>query len=120
MVDDDDDMREMTAELLSDAGYNVRDFADGAAAWEYLIAARHLPSLVMTDWVMPQMNGSQLVAAMQAHPRLSAIPVLVLTGTKDVAYQRTAVVMKPVDGNALLAKIALLLTGSPKLTSKGS
>ena len=87
VVDDDDDMREMTAELLSDAGYNVRDFADGAAAWKYLIAARHLPSLVMTDWVMPQMNGSQLVAAMQAHPRLSAIPVLVLTGTKDVAYQ---------------------------------
>ena len=70
MVDDDDDTREMTAELLAVAGYAVRSFADGAAALRYLLTLRHLPNLVVTDIAMPRMDGDRLIEAMKADPRL--------------------------------------------------
>ena len=109
VVDDDDDTREMTAELLAAAGYAVRSFADGAAALHYLLSLRHLPNLVVTDIAMPRMDGDRLIEAMKADPRLSAIPLLVVSGTAGIRSDGIPVLAKPVTEPALLAGIASAL-----------
>lgn len=109
VVDDDADTREMTAELLAGAGYAVRGFADGAAALRYLLSARHLPDLVVTDIAMPRMDGNRLIDAMKADPRLSALPLLVVTGNIGTRSDRIPVLAKPVTEAVLLAGVASAL-----------
>jgi two-component system cell cycle sensor histidine kinase/response regulator CckA len=61
LVEDDNSLRALTAELLRGAGYTVVEAADGSAALE--IANRRLDSidLVLTDVIMPGMSGGELV-----------------------------------------------------------
>jgi CheY-like chemotaxis protein len=112
VVDDDKDTRDVTEELLSDAGYVVRGFDDGAAALRYLLSAREPPSIVMTDLAMPCMDGHELIATMKAHPNLSAIPVLVVTGSIGFSWEGIPVVAKPAAAATLLAQIASLLASA--------
>ena len=76
IVDDDDDVRTSVAGALQLQGYTIeeaRDGAEGLAAVE-----RRCPDLVITDMVMPRLDGLGLLKALQqAAPDL---PVIVLTG----------------------------------------
>src|SRR5262249_7540517 len=84
VVDDDDGVRAYVAETLSSLGYSVLQANSGEAALEVL---REHPQtgLLLTDVVMPGMNGRQLAEAAQAMtPRLK---VLYMTG-----YSRNAIV----------------------------
>jgi signal transduction histidine kinase/ActR/RegA family two-component response regulator len=73
LVDDDDPVRAVTAAMLQDLGYNVRDVADGGEALAALAHA-HGIDVLLTDLVMSGMNGSQLAAAARtAHPDLSIV-----------------------------------------------
>jgi len=84
VVEDDDDVRAYVAETLSSLGYSALQAGDGEAALRLL---REHPEvrLLLTDVVMPGMNGRQLAEAAQAAaPRLK---VLYMTG-----YSRNAIV----------------------------
>ena len=59
------------------AGYEVAAVADGRAALETIRA--ELPDLVVSDVMMPKLDGLGLVAALRADPRTAAIPVLLLS-----------------------------------------
>ncbi|MEV0001895.1 SpoIIE family protein phosphatase [Micromonospora sp. NPDC050980] len=77
VADDNADMREYLARLLRSAGHRVQTVADGQAALE---AARALPpDLVVSDVMMPRLDGLQLVAALRADPRTAGTPVLLLS-----------------------------------------
>jgi DNA-binding response OmpR family regulator len=119
VVDDNQDTLSAAVELLTDAGYSIRAFENGATAWQYLSTANDLPCLVITDWMMPRMDGSQLLGAMKAHRRLSEIPVLVLTGTHDVSLSGATVLLKPVPTKTLLAAIESLLTRNERNAKQG-
>jgi CheY-like chemotaxis protein len=70
-------MREYLARLLRAAGYQVTTVADGRAA---LDAARSgQPDLVLTDVMMPGLDGLGLVSALRADPRTGLIPVVFLS-----------------------------------------
>src|SRR5262245_52317192 len=71
VVEDDADARRLVTALLTAVGYAVRDFADGAAAMDYLLAGQDPPRVVVTDLTMPRMDGRQLIEAMRANPRLA-------------------------------------------------
>ncbi|MFJ8962416.1 SpoIIE family protein phosphatase [Lentzea sp. NPDC102401] len=77
VVDDNADMREYLTRLLFRAGYEVRAVNDGQAALE--TARAHPPDLVVSDVMMPRMDGLSLVAALRADPRTMAVPVLLLS-----------------------------------------
>ncbi len=81
VVDDDPVMRELAAAKLAEAGYEVVVAADGA---EGLAAARGTlrPALVITDVDMPSMSGFDLTRALRADPELTAVPVIVITGSE--------------------------------------
>jgi PAS domain S-box-containing protein len=77
VADDNADMREYLARLLRAAGYQVTTVTDGQAA---LDAARgDVPDLVISDVMMPRLDGLGLVAALRADARTAAVPVLLLS-----------------------------------------
>ena len=81
LAEDDDDMRRFLVKALERAGYDVSDFDNGASAYERL---REEPfSLLLTDIVMPEMDGIELARrATELDPDLK---VMFITGFAAVA-----------------------------------
>ncbi|WP_249999403.1 SpoIIE family protein phosphatase [Actinoplanes sp. M2I2] len=77
VADDNADMRDYLARLLRSAGHDVQTVVDGRAALE---AARlRNPDLIVSDVMMPRLDGLELVAALRADPRTAGTPVLLLS-----------------------------------------
>jgi PAS domain S-box-containing protein len=77
VADDNADMREYLARLLRSAGYRVTTVTDGQAALDAVRA--DAPDLVISDVMMPRLDGLGLVAALRADPRTAAVPALLLS-----------------------------------------
>ncbi|MDP7703453.1 MULTISPECIES: SpoIIE family protein phosphatase [unclassified Mycobacterium] len=77
VADDNVDMREYLGNLLGASGYQVSGAADGEQALEAIRV--QLPDLVISDVMMPKMDGLQLLAALRADQRTAALPVLLLS-----------------------------------------
>jgi CheY-like chemotaxis protein len=77
IVEDDPDIREGLAEAMVDEGLTTVTAADGREA--LAILERTAPGVVITDLVMPGMNGWELAAALRAMPRLAGVPILFVT-----------------------------------------
>jgi len=81
VVEDDGDVRDYTVGILRELGYRVIEAQDGSSALK-LFDAGHAISLLLTDVVMPQMSGNELVAA--ARERQPSLRVLYTSGyTRD-------------------------------------
>ena len=83
VVDDTLMVRELQRSILERGGYAVRTASDGAEALAMLIAVP--ADLVVTDVEMPNLDGLQLITNMRSHPRLTNIPVLIVSshGTEE-------------------------------------
>ncbi|MCE6998335.1 SpoIIE family protein phosphatase [Saccharothrix sp. S26] len=77
VADDNADMREYLTRLLSGGGYEVHAVTDGVEALE--AARARIPDLVVSDVMMPRLDGLSLVAALRTDPRTAAVPVLLLS-----------------------------------------
>jgi CheY-like chemotaxis protein len=82
LVDDNDDVREITALLLRDTGYNVIEAPSGSAALAAL-GANPAIDLLIVDFAMPGMSGIDLLE--QARTRRPEIKVVFITGYIDLA-----------------------------------
>lgn len=79
VVDDHPIMREVVGEMLEDAGHHVRFASDGREALRKLSCAKF--DLVVTDIVMPEMDGIQLIGELR---RLYAdIPIVAMSGGSE-------------------------------------
>ena len=76
LADDNAEMRSFIRRLLAQH-YDVEVVADGRAALEAM--RRHRPNLVITDLVMPNVDGIALVKAVRADESLRTLPVIVVT-----------------------------------------
>ena len=77
VADDNADMRDYLARLLRSAGFRVTTVTDGQAALDAIRAGA--PDLVISDVMMPRLDGLGLVAALRADARTAAVPVLLLS-----------------------------------------
>ncbi|WP_319432467.1 SpoIIE family protein phosphatase [Mycobacterium sp. RTGN5] len=77
VADDNADMREYLVRLLRGAGYRVDAVADGQQALTRIRA--ELPDLVVSDVMMPRLDGLALVAALRTNTRTVGVPVLLLS-----------------------------------------
>ncbi len=77
VADDNADMRDYLARLLGAAGHRVQTVNDGQDALEAAHAA--LPDLIISDVMMPRLDGLRLVAALREDPRTAGTPVLLLS-----------------------------------------
>ncbi|HEU4958476.1 MAG TPA: response regulator, partial [Sphingomicrobium sp.] len=87
LVDDEDLVRLATAEMLRDMGHSVTEASSGTAALDQLSVGREF-DLLITDYLMPGIRGSELVQeARERHPSLRA---LLLTGYANLAKGEAA------------------------------
>jgi PAS domain S-box-containing protein len=77
IADDNADMREYLTNLLRTSGYQVSDVTDGQQALDAIRA--EIPDLVISDVMMPGIDGLQLVTALRSDPPVAAVPVLLLS-----------------------------------------
>ncbi|MBS3957157.1 MAG: response regulator [Clostridiales bacterium] len=77
VVEDTRLLRKIYTEKLTDEGYQVFSAGDGAEALE--IMRREIIDLVLLDLIMPKMSGLEVLQTMHGDPRLSQIPVLILS-----------------------------------------
>ena len=80
VVDDEAKLRELVTFHLETAGHDVTAFPDGRACWQQLQEADQPPEVILTDVMMPRMNGFQLVQHVRDDGNLSEIPIVMLTG----------------------------------------
>lgn len=86
IVDDDLDLRDMMAELLNNEGYRTMTVPSAREALHRM--ENVLPDLVITDLMMPEMDGTELLQAIDRDERWSAIPVMMLTAAGELMAKR--------------------------------
>lgn len=116
VAEDEPEIRANLQRLLRLEGYRVSVVADGRAALAALQAQR--PDLLLTDAMMPELDGETLLRLLRAEARYASLPVLLLTARADTedhgrALQAgaSAVVTKPFQRTVLLDCICGLLAG---------
>jgi PAS domain S-box-containing protein len=114
LVEDEDVVRRLVAEILADAGYAVLEASDGASALEVARSHRGPLALLVTDVVMPGMSGRDVAQAVS--PLRPALRVLYISGYTDSAIvdhgvldEGTAFLQKPFSSGELTAKVRSLL-----------
>lgn len=113
VVEDDSDIRFGLGVLLEDEGYKAVTAANGRQALAVLRAMPRLPSLILLDLMMPEMDGWQFRAEQRRDPELASIPVMVLSAAADLPKQTAKLgavgaMQKPVQVEELLAEIKRL------------
>jgi CheY-like chemotaxis protein len=109
IVEDDDEIRELLAEMLADGGYEVSTARNGEEALA-LLRSSPRPGVILLDLMMPVMDGWQMRAEMLADPALADIPVVVVSGAADLggdghALKASRVLTKPVKWPVLLESV---------------
>lgn len=82
VVDDEDVLRALIASIVADLGLRPLEATNGREALAVLEAEREPPILVITDVMMPQMNGVALVHQLRQHPRYREIPVVLMSAAE--------------------------------------
>jgi chemosensory pili system protein ChpA (sensor histidine kinase/response regulator) len=88
VVDDSLSARRALAQVLSDAGYEVRTARDGLEAVE-VIQAR-TPDILLVDMEMPRMNGIELTAHVRSRRATARIPVIMVTSRSTSKHRQQA------------------------------
>ena len=114
VVDDDRLNRELVAKVLRKDGYSVVEACDGALALEILQSISF--DLIITDFVMPKLNGIKFVE--ELHSIQPRTPVIFITGYRSVISREqmlddvAEILSKPFDLSALRSTVQRLLTNS--------
>lgn len=104
IVEDDADLREMMAQLLTLEGYRTASVANGRDALEYLHRGEK-PDLILLDLMMPIMDGWEFRRRQREDPLLAPVPVVVLSAldhSRAADLGGTAFLKKPLDFDRLL------------------
>jgi pilus assembly protein CpaE len=120
VVDDDPMSLKITAGVLKADGLNVISAASGGEALAVL--AQSPPALAVLDVLMPDMDGFALCQKIRQMPSVAKIPVIILTGLKELddrlkAYDAGAddFIPKPLEPKEFIARVRALLRRSAEL-----
>jgi len=116
VVDDSHVQRELISEVLNGHGMKVIEATDGLEAQKILEST--VPDMVITDLIMPEMNGYELCRWIKNNPGTQKIPVLICS-TKSEEFDRywgmkqgaDAYLTKPFSGAELFMSVKHLLSG---------
>ena len=113
LAEDDRSIRRYLEVILQRAGYTVIAAADGLEAMKAVLA--FAVDAVVTDAIMPHLNGYELCRFLRRQPNLSHLPVILLSGIErpDAAHEEQAradvYLAKPVRPEELTGSLARLL-----------
>ncbi len=110
VVDDNETVRDLLSIRLETRGHTVATAADGRMALEKM--RQHQYDLILLDIMMPEVNGYDVLEAMQADPDLSPIPVIILSALNDmnsvvrcVSLGAADYLFKPINSALLWARL---------------
>jgi DNA-binding response OmpR family regulator len=113
-VDDENDILLILKTALLSEGFDVTTVASGPEALTAM--ADETPDLVIVDMMMPEMTGFEVLAQMRQSASLTAVPVIMLTGTTDKEKIREAIdmgvsyyIVKPFEFHDLISKVRLAI-----------
>lgn len=114
IVDDNPDLRRYVSHIISDSGFNVLLARNALEGFE--VAKSHRPDLIVTDLMMPQVSGLDLIRMIRETDELRGVPVILLTAKADedtriegVEQGADAYLSKPFNDRELLAEVRNLL-----------
>jgi signal transduction histidine kinase/ligand-binding sensor domain-containing protein/DNA-binding response OmpR family regulator len=114
LVEDNEDFRSYLRESLGNY-YNIIEAINGKEGWQKALSA--IPDLIVSDLMMPEMNGMELCKKIKGDSRTSHIPLVMLTAhtaeenmLKGLATGANDYVTKPFNFDMLLSRIRNLIT----------
>lgn len=114
VVDDEFGIVDSLSEVLSERGFAVAGAANGKDALRRVMERR--PDLILLDYMMPIMNGPDMLRALQADAELRTIPVVMMSAVPRASLpegcEPSGFLRKPFDLDALLAEVDRLLGAS--------
>jgi len=121
IIEDIPSVRELLEATLRYKGYRVISAANGADALEEV--KKELPSLIITDILMPKMDGFALAQQLRTQPNTHKIPIIIISATyiasedKDFALKLgiARFIEKPIDTEDFLLTVAEVLTEGRKI-----
>lgn len=115
VVDDDVEVRQSVADLLTLEGYDARALASADAAWSEL-ALGVRPALIILDLWIQGMSSGEFLRRLRISPH-SRTPVLVMSGYKsidDVEWEVQAILHKPIEATSLVRAVDRLVRSTPR------
>lgn len=119
IVEDNNDMRHFLRDIFSEQ-YQVLEASDGKAG--LMTALKRVPDLIISDVMMPVMDGVELVSQLKSELSTSHIPVILLTAKSAIESQLSALkegaddyITKPFSATYLKARVENLLEQRRKL-----
>jgi signal transduction histidine kinase/ActR/RegA family two-component response regulator len=120
VAEDEDGVRELAREFLESGGYTVLTAKDGVSALEIAADFRRNIQLVLTDMIMPKMNGNQL--AEELAKRRPELEVIYMTGYAEFPssqlerqFGATNLLQKPFTRVSLLSRVQEIMAGKEKV-----
>lgn len=77
IADDEEDLRLLVQVTLEHPSYRILTATDGCAAMDAV--STHIPDLLILDWMMPGLNGCEVVRKLRQHSDTARIPIVMLT-----------------------------------------
>ncbi|MDQ3039091.1 MAG: response regulator [Pseudomonadota bacterium] len=115
IVDDEFGLAEMLGAILADEGHRISTASNGKQALEE--ASTERPDLILTDMMMPVMDGAELIKALGEDPTLANVPVIIMSSLQEATVAArcegyAAIVRKPFNIGELLMLVARFSTES--------
>ncbi|RTY95413.1 response regulator, partial [Flavobacterium bomense] len=114
LIEDDLALGSSISEVLQLSDFKVNWFTNGLEALDYL--QNYLPDIIISDLMMPHMDGGELFTKIRKNSKFNAIPFIIITANMDdgVKYKQLEngvndYIMKPFKANELIFKIKNLL-----------
>jgi CheY-like chemotaxis protein len=113
VVDDEYLIADILSFALEDEGFMVVKASNGRKGLEVL--ERERPALIVTDFMMPVMDGLEFATAVRALPSVNHLPIILMSGAQaHIGLQRSdlfdAVLPKPFEIGAIIAEVKKLLS----------
>ncbi|MEX1022111.1 MAG: response regulator transcription factor [Dehalococcoidia bacterium] len=109
VLEDEDSIRRLTVDLLTDEGFEVRAAPDGRQGLAILDEWR--PDVIVLDLMMPVMDGRAFHAALRSAASGSRVPIVVLSGARQASVigeelGAVATIVKPFDLDEFVAAVS--------------
>lgn len=95
IIDDDDIQLRMLEKILVGEGYDVITFNNGGEALE--AAFQHPPDMVLSDLLMPNLDGFEVIRRLKADQRTRSIPIILITAFDDRSSESKGLALGAVD-----------------------
>ena len=114
VVEDEESIRTLIALNLQAAGYTVEEAKDGTQALEKVKVVK--PDLVLLDWMLPGLDGLDVLRSLKADPAFATLPVIMLTAKSEehdivlgLEMGAADYITKPFSNKVLIARIRAIL-----------